>query len=192
MYVLSRVYGSVTNNNGFWNRWLDLLLAHSLLIRINYAHNKWLPKTRSILVLPLNSDPSLSLVLRPTISRPICPRIKHSSGVYDHILIAVRQLRVSSCGTLSLTVVYNVAGPRQHSHSRVRTPWDSWPYFTVSDSRLPFRSLPTTRRATVEVFDPASTRENLWFDYVLYHLYSLEAHPQKTHALPSNGYMRTI
>jgi hypothetical protein len=47
---------------------------------------------------------------------------------------------------------------RQRSHSRVRVPWDSRPYFTVSDSRLHFSSPPTTRRATVEVFDPASTR----------------------------------
>jgi hypothetical protein len=49
------------------------------------------------------------------------------------------------------------AGPHQRSHSRVRIPWDSQTYFTVSDSRLPFLSPPTTRRATVEVFDPAST-----------------------------------
>jgi hypothetical protein len=34
----------------------------------------------------------------------------------------------------------------------------SRPYFTVSDLRLPFSSPPTTRRVTVEVFDPASTR----------------------------------
>jgi hypothetical protein len=47
------------------------------------------------------------------------------------------------------------AGPRQRSHSRVRVPWDSRPYFTASDSRLPFSSPPATRRATVEVFDPA-------------------------------------
>jgi hypothetical protein len=26
------------------------------------------------------------------------------------------------------------AGPRQRRHSRVRVPWDSWPYFTISDS----------------------------------------------------------
>jgi hypothetical protein len=31
----------------------------------------------------------------------------------------------------------NAAGPRQRSHSRVRVPRDSWPYFSVSDSRLP-------------------------------------------------------
>jgi hypothetical protein len=53
------------------------------------------------------------------------------------------------------------AGPRQRSHSRVRVQWDSSPYFTVSDSRLLFSSPPTTRRATMEVFDPASTRDFL-------------------------------
>jgi hypothetical protein len=36
------------------------------------------------------------------------------------------------------------AGPRQRSHSRVRVPWDSRPYFTVSDSRLSILSPPTT------------------------------------------------
>jgi hypothetical protein len=30
----------------------------------------------------------------------------------------------------------NAAGPRQRSHSQVRVPRDSWPHFTVSDSRL--------------------------------------------------------
>jgi hypothetical protein len=55
---------------------------------------------------------------------------------------------------LSFTIT---AGPRQPSHSRVRVPCDSRPYFTVSDSRLPFSSPPTTRRAMVEVFDPASS-----------------------------------
>jgi hypothetical protein len=37
----------------------------------------------------------------------------------------------------------------------------SGPYFTVSDLRLPFSSPPTTRRVTVEVFDPVSTRVEL-------------------------------
>jgi hypothetical protein len=40
-------------------------------------------------------------------------------------------------------------------YSTVQLSWDSWPYFTVSGSRLPFSSPPTTRRVTVEVFDPA-------------------------------------
>jgi hypothetical protein len=53
-------------------------------------------------------------------------------------------------------------GPRQRSHSWVRAPWDSWPYFTVSGLRLPFSSPPTTRRVTVEVFEPASTWVIVW------------------------------
>jgi hypothetical protein len=40
------------NNNGFWIGWLDLLTP-SIRISLNYnhlttAHNRWLPKTRSI------------------------------------------------------------------------------------------------------------------------------------------------
>jgi hypothetical protein len=58
---------------------------------------------------------------------------------------------------LSFTIA---AGPRQRSHSRVWVPWDSRPYFTVSDSRPSFSSPPTTRRATVEVLDPASTQNS--------------------------------
>jgi hypothetical protein len=50
-------------------------------------------------------------------------------------------------------------GPRQRIDSRVRVAWDSRPYFTLSDSSPPFLYPPSTRRATMEVFDPASTRE---------------------------------
>jgi hypothetical protein len=38
-----------------------------------------------------------------------------------------------------------VVGPRQRSHSRVGVPRDSWPYFTVSDSRLPHPGGPGSR-----------------------------------------------
>jgi hypothetical protein len=77
------------------------------------------------------------------------------------------------------------AGPRQRSHSWVRVQRDLEPYFTLSNSRLPptwrarspylypqgtrwpsytprhwlpFSSPHMTRRTTVEVFKPASTR----------------------------------
>jgi hypothetical protein len=43
---------------------------------------------------------------------------------------------------LSFTIA---AGAHQRSHSRVRVPWDSRPYFTASDSRLPLSSPTTTR-----------------------------------------------
>jgi hypothetical protein len=49
--IFSCVRSSVTNNNGFWIGWLDLLkhLLQSLLIIINMTvHNQWLSKSRSI------------------------------------------------------------------------------------------------------------------------------------------------
>jgi hypothetical protein len=85
------------------------------------------------------------------------------SGAHDQIFITILQL--GSCflwGAISdertgLSFVY-AACPCQRSLSWVRVPCDSRPYFTVSDLRLPFSSPPTTRRVTVEVFDPASTQ----------------------------------
>jgi hypothetical protein len=103
-------------------------------------------------------------MLRPTVSRPLYLGIKHPSGAYDHIFISV--LTVASLlmwGALSdkrTGLSFTIAAdPRQCCHSRVRVLWDSRPYSTASDSRLPFSSPPMTHRATVEEFDPASTQE---------------------------------
>jgi hypothetical protein len=38
----------VTNDNGFWIRWLDFIGTCLQLQPIMTAHNQWLPKTRSI------------------------------------------------------------------------------------------------------------------------------------------------
>jgi hypothetical protein len=45
-------------------------------------------------------------------------------------------------GCLSFTID---AGPRQCSHSQIRVPRDSWPYFAASDSRLPQLEGPSPR-----------------------------------------------
>jgi hypothetical protein len=47
-YILSRVRGSVTNNNGFWIWWLDLSVLLLQLQSIIIAHNQWLSKTCSV------------------------------------------------------------------------------------------------------------------------------------------------
>jgi hypothetical protein len=84
------------------------------------------------------------------------------SGAHDQILLLLDSYGLVFWGALSdermgLSFVYT-AGPCQRSLSRVPFPWHSLPYFTGSDLSLLFSSPPTTRRVTVEVFDPASTR----------------------------------
>jgi hypothetical protein len=124
-----------------------------------------------------------------------------SLSVEPHLVFTTRYLlQFDSYGLLfwgslsdervGLSLVY-AAGHRQRSLSGVRVIWDSWPYFTVSDLRLPFSSLPTTRRVMVEVFEPASTS---WLTYIgttrtthYRKTYVYPASPLARWLLPSNG-----
>jgi hypothetical protein len=84
----------------------------------------------------------VKVMLRPTVSRPplswcqasiwgLRPDIYFCQTVAGLLLwCALSDERTG----LPFTIA---AGPRQRSHSWIRVPRHSWPYFTVSDSRLP-------------------------------------------------------
>jgi hypothetical protein len=59
-------------------------------------------RNRVVQLYPL-SLLSLSLMLRPTVSRPVCPGMKHPSGGYDLIFISLWQLRPGFLWASSLT-----------------------------------------------------------------------------------------
>jgi hypothetical protein len=45
----------------------------------------------------------VKVILRPTVSRLVCLRVRHPSAPHDQIVITVRQLQVCQCGAPSLT-----------------------------------------------------------------------------------------
>jgi hypothetical protein len=168
--------------NGLWIGWLELL-ALPLQLQSNItAHNKWLPKTRSIpywttsvfssawltwfrftnqsllllrlpwttTVLRMNRSESESYVTTDGQSDSLSWNKAPIWGLRPDFYYCQTVAALLMWGVLSdkrAGLPFTIAScPRQRSHSRVGVPWDSAPYFTVSDSRFPFPSTPTTRR----------------------------------------------
>jgi hypothetical protein len=111
---------------------------------------RWLQEALSFL--------SLCLMLRPMISRPVCLEIKHPSGAFCQTVAGLLMWKALSHERTGLSFTI-AAGPRQRSHPLFWVSWYPRPYFTTSDSRFPFLFPPATRRATVNVFDPSSARD---------------------------------
>jgi hypothetical protein len=154
-------------------------VTNTFTLRYNNSHIQLFLDTESLTVFCVLHLWSSALSSHSCTSSDFCHSQSHittdgqsvSLGVEPYLGLMTRYLLLFDsyglvfCGAPSLTrrrvcFLYD-AGPCQRSLSLVRVPWDSRPYFTASDLRLPFSSSPTTRRVTVEVFDPASTREGL-------------------------------
>jgi hypothetical protein len=138
--ILSWVPGSVTNNNGFWIGWLDLLITslQSLLITINY--------NQSVAEDSLHSPPPVSVLLKllnwterqsqsdiatdgQSVSKSRCRASVRGSwpGIYYCLTVTVLLLwGALSDDRTGLSFVY-AADTCQRSLSRVRVPWYSVP-----------------------------------------------------------------
>jgi hypothetical protein len=115
------------------------------------------------------SSVKVKVTLRLTISQSVSLGVEPPLGLLTRYLLLFDSYGLVHVGRSlwreDASVVYNCCWPWPAQSFSGPSPWDSRPYFTVSDLRLPISSPPTTRRVTVEVFDPASTRVSRTVSY---------------------------
>jgi hypothetical protein len=144
----------VTNNNGFWIGWLDLLAILLQLQPVITAHNQWLLTTSSI---PYWTTSVFSFTVNEWRTKNICSlnywtplRVESDvttdgpSASLSWNKAPVWGLRSDFyyCQTVAGLLIWGAlseertglsftiaAGLRQRSHFRVRVPWNSWPHF---------------------------------------------------------------
>jgi hypothetical protein len=133
--------------------------------------------TLRVIELTPGSQVKVKVTLRLTVSQSVSLGVEPHLGLmtrYFHYSLTVTVLflwGVPSDERTGLSFVY-AASSCQRSLFRVRVPWDSRPYFTVSDLRLPFSSPPTTRRVTRLGTD--HTENTVSIVPLLLHVYSLQ------------------
>jgi hypothetical protein len=95
-----------------------------------------------------NVKVKIKVILRPTVGRSVLVSGIHLGPMDRFLLLSNSSGCWCEAPTLTLEdwcVVYTAAGPRQRSHSWVRVPHDSWPYFIVWNLRLPQLGVPGPR-----------------------------------------------
>jgi hypothetical protein len=139
-----------------WLTWFSFTNRPLLRTKDDWLHSDWLLfykwltyKSESESYITIDGQ-SVSLSRNKAPVWGLRPDLYYLQTVADLLMWRMWSALSDERTGLSFTIA---PGPRQRSHFRVRVPCDSWPYFTVSESRLPFPSPPTTRRVTVEVFD---------------------------------------
>jgi hypothetical protein len=104
----------------------------------------------------LDKKIQVKVTLRLTVGQSVSLGVEPNLGPMTRYLLLFDSYCLVFCGAPSL-----MRGQVRHLHILLALASAvSRPHFTVSDLRLPFSPPPTTRRVTVEVFDPASTRVN--------------------------------